>query len=151
MTKFVNVLMFVITLSIITGPVFAADIPTDEKMNPYGSLFVGTDVVIEMAQFEEVNEVGLHDVLLKISGPLAYVDGIDGQVLRYQATHGGSGVDYSRNGEIRMSSRSPYDNSWTQTQVFLSTSSIDVGKDTTRSKEVHPLHLLTALQNADAK
>jgi len=118
-------------------------------VNPYGKFLEGDGVEVEMAQFATKNKAGLNDVLLKITGANAFNAGIDGKTLKYQAVHGGTGVDYQFEGKTRMISRPRYGDSWPVFQVFLDGKTITLNEDKGRSKEIRPLHLLTASQSSD--
>ena len=118
-------------------------------VNPYGKLLEGDGVEVEMAQFATKNKDGLNDVLLKITGANAFNAGIDGKTLKYQAVHGGTGIDYQFEGKTRMIVRQPYGDSWSVIQVFLDGKTITLNEDKVQSKEVRPLHLLTASQSTD--
>ena len=113
-------------------------------VNPYGKFLEGEEVEVEMAQFAAKNADGLYDVLLKMTGAAAFKAGIDGKTLKYQAVHGGSGVDYQAKGKTRMIVRQAYGDSWSVMQVFLDGKTITLSEIKARSKEVQPLHLLTA-------
>jgi hypothetical protein len=117
---------------------------TKEEVNPYGRFFVGEGVEVEMAEFTEKNKEGLRDVLLKVTGTNAFNAGIDGKTLRYQAVHGGTGIDYKRDGETRMLTRNPYGNWYSVMEVLVDGKTITVQEDVTHSKAVRPLNLLTA-------
>ncbi|WP_374348877.1 hypothetical protein [Chitinimonas sp.] len=116
------------------------------QVNPYGKFYEGDGVEIEMAQFASKNADGLYDVLLKISGQQAFNAGIDGKTYRYQAVPGGNGVDYQRDGKTRMILRQPYGDWWTLAEVFLDGKTISISEKKDKSKEVRPLHLLTAFK-----
>lgn len=113
-------------------------------VNPYGVFLEGDGVEIEMALYVDKNADGLRDVLLKITGPHAFNAGIDGKTFKYQAVPGGTGVDYQQAGKTRMIARNPWGNSWSLMEVFLDGKTITVQENKTKSKEVRPLHLLTA-------
>lgn len=138
--------MFVAALavSLLSSSVFAEAPPV---MNPYGKFLVGSGVEVEMAEFAVKNKDGLNDVLLKITGANAFKAGIDGKTLKYQAVHGGTGVDYKLGGIARLILRQPYGDSWSTIEVFLDGKNIGLYEDDNRSKEVNPLHLLTASQS----
>ena len=125
----------------VAGTALAED-PT--IVNPYGTFLEGDGVEVEMAQFKVKNKEGLYDVLLKISGANAFNAGIDGKTFKYHAVHGGTGIDYQRNGKNIMSVRQPYGNSWSTIEAYLDGKTISLTEDKRRSKEVLPLHLLTA-------
>ena len=127
----------------------AAFAETTAVVNPYGTFLQGDDVEVEMAQMVAKNKDGLNDVILKITGASAFDAGIDGKTIKYQATHGGTGIDYKANGKVRMSVRNPYGNSWSMTQVFLNGKTISLHANQAQSKNVQPLHLLTELEAAN--
>lgn len=116
-------------------------------VNPYGKFFEGEEVEVEMAQFAEKNANGLYDVLLKMTGAAAFKEGIDGKTIRYQAVPGGTGVNYQINGKTRMMTRRANEDTWSTTQVFLDGKTITVSELKAQSKEVQPLHLLTAYKS----
>ena len=118
-------------------------------VNPYGKFLEGDGVEVEMAQFATKNKDGLNDVLLKITGANAFNAGIDGTTLKYQAVHGGTGIDYQFEGKTRMIVRQPYGDSWSVIQVFLDGKTITLNEDKVRSKEIRPLHLLSASQSTN--
>jgi len=118
-------------------------------VNPYGKFLEGDGVEVEMAQFATKNKDGLNDVLLKITGANAFNAGIDGTTLKYQAVHGGTGIDYQFEGKTRMIVRQPYGDSWSVIQVFLDGKTITLNEDKVRSKEIRPLHLFLASQSTN--
>lgn len=140
-----NIKKILATFCVLVLP-HAAMADTAAVVNPYGSFLQGDGVEVEMAQFATKNKDGLNDILLKITGAKAFNAGIDGKTLKYQAVHGGTGVDYQYEGKTRMIVRQPYGDSWSVIQVFLDGKTIDLSEDKPKSKEVNPLHLLTASQ-----
>lgn len=137
--NFIKTVLFVFGMSL-TGLVFS-ETPI---VNPYGQFFEGDGVEIEMAQFAKRNADGLYDVLLRITGKRAFNAGIDGKTLKYVAVHGGTGIDYKLDGKNRMIVRNLYGNSWRVMEVFLDGDTVPVAENKQKSKEVRPLHLLTA-------
>ncbi|MDD3183336.1 MAG: hypothetical protein PHD48_11120 [Alphaproteobacteria bacterium] len=119
---------------------------TAPVMNPYGKFLSGNGLDVEMAQFAKKNKEGLYDVLLKMTGSEAFNAGIDGKTIKYEAVHGGTGIDYKLDGKTRMIVRNPFGDSWSIIQVFFGDKEISLGEDSARSKEVMPLHLLTAFK-----
>ncbi len=122
-------------------------------VSPYGFKFVSEDMEVEMATFTEKNADGLNDVLLKITGPAAYEEGIDQKVIRYTAVPAGTGVDftYKKDGAdfTRMLSRQQW-GSWSFFELYLNNKTFKVYKNAEKSKEVKPLHLLTAYKQTPA-
>lgn len=141
---------FVILNALLVGStVHAAD--AKEGVNPYGKLLKGEGVEIEMAIFDQKNQQGLNDVLMKVTGAAAHDEGIDGKVLRYTATHGGTGVDfkYKKDGAEfnRMSSRKAW-GTWDQMEIYLGDKSISVSVDDKGSKKVKPAGLLAEFKSS---
>lgn len=141
------------SLKILCALAFLATIPgahaqgNDQPVvNPYGSAFEGEGVEIEMAQFVAKNKAGIRDVLLVMRGANAFNAGIDGKTLRYEAVPTANGVDYRRDGKTAMAVRNMVDGASGQIQVYLDGKTIPVGQDRSRSRDVQPLHLLTAAQ-----
>jgi len=141
MKSLLKTVLLVPALVFATG-VFAADAAI---VSPYGEFFIGDGVEVEMAEFVAKNEDGLKDVLLKMTGANAYNAGIDGKTIKYQAVPGGTGVDYQFEGKTRMLTRG---DTWGVTEVYLDGKTISLQEDPERSKEVLPLHLLTASKQA---
>lgn len=115
-------------------------------VNPYGIFLEGDGVEIEMALYAAKNADGMHDVLLKMTGPQAFNAGIDGKTIKYIAVPGGTGVDYQVAGKTRLIARNPWGNSWSVMEVFLDGKTIAVHENKAKSKDVRPLHLLTAFK-----
>ena len=113
-------------------------------LNPYGQFLEGDGVEVEMAYFAAKNKDGLYDALIKVRGRKAFNAGIDGKTYQYTAVHSGSGVSYQRNGKniLNMSDLKNYSSN--STQVYLDGESISVSENKNNSKDVMPLHLLTA-------
>jgi hypothetical protein len=139
-------IMFVCSMSLTGAALAQAPV-----VNPYGQFFEGDGVEIEMAQLAKKNADGLYDVLLKFTGKRAFNAGIDGKTLTYVAVHGGTGIDYQLNGKTRMIVRNPYGNSWRVMEVFLDGDTVAVAENKEKSKEVRPLHLLTASKEQSSK
>jgi hypothetical protein len=120
------------------------------EVNPYGKVFVGDGVTVEMAILEGKNAAGLNDVLLRITGSPAHDDGIDGKTLRYSASHGGTGVDfqYVEDGSTRnrMSTRNPW-GQWKLIEVYLGSKTYKVYPDEAKSKASKPSQLLSEFRN----
>ena len=116
-----------------------------DEVNPYGVVFVGDELTVEMATYVATNKDGLHDVLLRIKGAAASDAGIDGKVLRYAAAHGGNGIDFQfqKDGEThnRMASRSPW-GEWSEFEVYFGTKTFHVAKDKKSTKELKTKDLL---------
>ena len=139
--KKIKAILTILSILILPTGAFA---DMKSEVNPYGKFLAGDGVEVEMAEFAEKNSDGLYDVLLKMTGANAYKEGIDGKTVKCQAVHGGTGVDYKCGGTTRMILRNPYGDWWSIAQVFLDDKAIDVSVDKDKSKEVLPLHLLTA-------
>ena len=122
-------------------------------MNPYGKLFTGDGVTVEMAMFADKNSDGLNDVLLKMTGADVFNAGLDGKVIRYVARPGGTGVDFVTQVDgqdyVRMLSRQSW-GSWTFFEVYLGGKPAHVELDEKRSAEVKPAALLAEF-NASKK
>jgi hypothetical protein len=121
---------------------------TDQsEVNPYGMFFEGDGVSVEMATFTAKNTDDLHDVILKITGHAAAQAGIDGKAIKYSAVPAGTGTNFTfeKDGETRtrMVTRQSW-GSWSFFEVFLNGETFKVYKNNDKSKEVAPLHLLTA-------
>ena len=134
----------------------AADKAADDSVvNPYGKAFVGEGVEIEMALFSKKNKAGLQDVLLKITGGPAHDEGIDGKVIKYTTEPAGTGVNFNfpgnakEKGYTRMISRASWGD-WSFFEVYIGDKTYSVYLDEAKSKDVRPLHLLTAY-NKDNK
>lgn len=119
------------------------------ELNPYGKAFTGDGVTVEMAMFAQKNADGLYDVLLKMTGPEAFNEGLDGKVIKYVARPGGTGVDFVTQVDgrdyVRMLSRQSW-GSWTFFEVYLGNKSLKVYQDEKASKAVKPAELLAAFQ-----
>jgi hypothetical protein len=113
-------------------------------VNPYGQFLEGDGVEIEMAYFAAKNKDGLYDVLINMRGRKAFNAGIEGKTLKYTAVHGGSGINYQRNGKNIMSVRDSGGYSSGAMEVYLDGETIAVSENRGSSKQVMPLHLLTA-------
>ena len=126
----------------------------NEEINPYGKIYVGPDLTVEMGLFAAKNEHALHDALLCLRGGPAHAAGIDGQVLRYAAVPAGTGTnfDYRKGGETRtrMIARGSWFG-WDFFEVFLDGKTIKVFYDEKQSKDARPLHLLTAYAQGQAE
>lgn len=118
------------------------------KVNPYGQFYTDTDgqLSIELAWFEEKNEHGLYDALIKITGRAAYNEGIDQQTLLYTTYPAGTGFNFSyqKDGEdcTRMLTRSSW-GSWKFLELFVNGETFKIYPDEKKAKDVRPLHLLT--------
>jgi hypothetical protein len=115
------------------------------EINPYGKVFLGNDVEVEMVIFNEKNSDDLHDVLLKFTGTAAYEAGIDGKVISYEAAPGGNGVDFKKGMSTRMISRSLW-GTWEMLEVFLNGKTYRVKFDKEKSKSVSSESLFNAWQ-----
>lgn len=129
---------------------------TEMKLNPYGQFFTDPDgqMTIEMAWFEEKNEYGLHDALVKVTGRAAHTEGIDQQTYLYTTYPAGTGINfgYTQGGQerTRMLTRSNW-GSWKFFELFVNGEKFNVYPDEKRSKEVKPLHLYTEYKNQSKK
>ena len=127
---------------------------TDFKVNPYGKIFTDRegDITIEMALREDKNSEGLNDVLLKITGAAAHSEGIDGKTMYYGAVAAGTGSNftYMKDGQekVRMITRDSW-GSWKNFEVYVDGKTFHVYGDEKKSKEVRPLHLLTAYKKGE--
>ncbi len=109
--------------------------PSATEVNPFGKLYEGEGVTVEMAMLAQKNDDGLNDVLLRISGAEAFNEGINGKVIKYVARPASrDGVDFVTqvNGAdyVRMLSR---DRSF---EVYLGHKSYPVWLNETKSKDV---------------
>jgi len=120
---------------------------TGAVLNPYGRALEGDGVEMEFAQFAKKNKDGLYDALIKMTGANAFAGGIDGATLRYEALPANSGINYRRNGQVVMTVRT-VGGGWSSQQVFLDGKTLAVHENKDRSKEVRPLHLLSAWEDS---
>ncbi len=120
--------------------------PKDEKVNPYGKVYQGDGLTVEMVIFDYKNADGLSDVLLKITGGPAYTEGIDKKVIRYRAEPAGTGTDfkYQKEGKeyTRMLTRETW-GSWSFFEVFLDNKTFKVYLDDKGSKELKTAQLFS--------
>lgn len=124
---------------------------TGPVLNPYGRWLVGDGVEVEFAQYAKKNQHGLYDALIKMTGVNAFSGGVDGETLRYEASHGpNNGINYRRNGQVVLAVRTN-GGGWSTMQVFLDSKSISVFEDKDRSGSVRPLHLLSAWEDSGKK
>jgi serine/threonine protein kinase len=66
------------------------------KFNPYGKVFIGDGVRVEVVTLEELNEIGLPYVLIRFSGSPAYSEGLDKKIGKYSPSPAGlAGFDYT--------------------------------------------------------
>ncbi len=116
------------------------------EVNPYGKLYEGDGITIEMAMLAQKNAAGVNDVIMRISGAEAFNDGINGKVIQYTARPagaGGTGMDIvtQMNGAdyVRMTLRN---SSW---EVYLNSKSLRVSIDEEKSKHVDTKKLVAEL------
>jgi hypothetical protein len=115
------------------------------KVSPYGKVYDGNGVTVEMATFVDKNSAGQNDVLLRIQGAPAFEAGIDGKVIRYFTKPGyGGGTDftYKENGQepVRMILRTSHEGD--HVRVFLKNDqAFDVKVNPKRSKALCPAAL----------
>jgi hypothetical protein len=74
-----------------TMAVGQADCAAPRSLSPYAKVFVGPDILVEMATANSKGESGMNDVLLRMRGPAAFDAGLDGQVTRYHQRPGANG------------------------------------------------------------
>lgn len=128
-------------------PVVACESP--KAVSPYGKVFDGEGITVEMATVVAKNQVGQNDVLLKISGAPAFEAGIDGQVIRYftkAGYQGGTDFTYKENGQepVRMIFRTTHEGD--SVRVFLKNDqAYDVKVNPKRSKALCPAALEKAV------
>jgi hypothetical protein len=121
----------------------------DIKMSQYGKSFKETngDLTVEIAPVATKNEDGLQDALIKISGPAAEQDGIDGKVMYYVAVPAGTGFNYvymkGSSEAVRMTTRDSWE-SWKNFEIYVDGKTFRIYVDDKLSKEVMTQHLLTA-------
>jgi hypothetical protein len=123
-------------------PAHAAD---QAEVIPYGHYLSGEGgLVVHMAELAAKNADGLHDALIKITGPQAYKAGIDGKTIRCRAERFGTGVAYVKpTGGYLMSSHKNSWGGWTDSEVYLGgKDGIDVFEEEKHNKDVSPLKLL---------
>ncbi len=116
------------------------------EVNPYGKVYEGDGITIEMAMLAQKNEAGANDVILRITGAEAFNDGINGKVMKYTARPagaGGTGMDIvtQMNGAdyVRMTLRN---SSW---EVYLNSKSLRVSVDDQKSKQLDTKKLVADL------
>lgn len=120
----------------------------DHPLNPYGRYFTSSPVGldIELAYFQEKNEEGLHDILLKIVGAEAFNEGIDGKVVRYSASVASSGVNYSYTVNDREKNRlTTRDSQWygNSFQLYVAGKTFQLVPQIRMNGVVKPRHLYT--------
>jgi hypothetical protein len=137
--------------SLFTVSAFAKTKLDAKALSKYGTAFrdeAGTTTV-EIATLTKKNKDGLYDALVKITGPGAEKEGIDGKVEFLKAVHAGTGynLQYEKDGEARnrLSSRTQW-GSWENVEIYLDSKTIKLYVDQSATKEVRPLHLLTEYQ-----
>lgn len=116
-------------------------------VNPYGLFYQSSDgsIEMEMAVFNKKNEKGLKDILLKLTGRGADAAKIDGRTMKYNAVHGGNGLNYTYKSQNKTRTRMITRKSWYWgiREVYLAGKSYKMHIDVKRSGGVRPLHLLT--------
>lgn len=116
------------------------------EINPYGKIYIGEGVTIEMAMLAQKNAAGVNDVIMRITGAEAFNEGIDGKVIRYAARRagaGGTGMDIvtqlKGNDYVRMTLRN---SSW---EVYLNNKSLRIWVDEEKSKRLDTKKLVAEL------
>lgn len=142
--KSLKQLWFAIILAVSSNAVLAAD---QVVMNPYGTLLSSSTLEVELAQFAQKNKDGLYDVLMKIRGSSAFIEGIDGKTIKYQAVPAAGGVDYVSNGVVRMTLRQPMGDTWSVMEVMLAGKRVPVRLQSGMSQDIQPLHMLTEFES----
>lgn len=126
----------------------------DMSVSPYGKLFVGEGITVQLATIEGEKENGLNDVLVRITGPEANKAGIDGKILLLTTERGGNGIDfkYTDSGEVRnrMSSRSAW-GVWEILEVYFGTKTIKTFYKDKDTKSFKPKTLLTEYNKSSKK
>ena len=116
----------------------------DYEVSPYGEVFVGDGVRVELARFKAKNEHDMNDVIVRVSGRLAYDAGMDGEVFRLKAIPAGTGFNLQRpdgRNLIGSRARGGWLGTWTDIKIYLNNQSIDLVKT---PEDLNALHLLGA-------
>lgn len=114
-------------------------------LNPYGKFLYGDSLEVEMATFNEKNEHGLNDVLIRVRGAAAYDAGIDGMTYRYKTIPAGTGFNIQKpdgSNLMIVRSRGGWFGSWNQAQMFLNGKTFDLWMNESAANDVNVLHLL---------
>lgn len=118
----------------------------NQTVSPYGKVYEGIDVVLEMAELTEKNEFGLQNVVMKVKGPAAFEAGIDGKSIKYVTKSGfGGGTDFvykvGDSEPVRMILRNSSEGELAR--VFLKDNkAIDLKLNRQKSKKLCPSSLL---------
>ncbi|MDH5178980.1 MAG: hypothetical protein OEZ39_02725 [Gammaproteobacteria bacterium] len=123
----------------------------DEALSKYGKVYENrqAQLTVELVPYQEKNKAGLQDVLIRISGPDAEADGIDGKIIRYRPVHAGTGVNFQYHDTKdnkwynRMGSRAGW---WGADfyEVWLGNKTIKVWLNGNASSLLNTKHFLTA-------
>lgn len=129
-----------------TMAVSDADCAAPKALSPYAKVFVGPDILVEMATVNAKNTYGMNDVLLRMRGPAAFEANLDGQVTRYiqrPGPNGGVDVVYrnpSNQEPVRMIFRHNHEGE--MVRVFLKDDKpYDLKLDAKRSKVLCPVEM----------
>jgi len=129
-----------------TMAISEADCAAPKQVAPYAKVFVGPDILVEMATVNVKSASGMNDVLLRMRGPAAFEANLDGEVSRYSQRPGPSGgvdVTYKLpNGQepVRMIFRTNHEGE--MVRVFLKDDkAYDLKLDAKRSKVLCPVEI----------
>lgn len=128
------------------------------EVNPYGTVFSGPQVTVEMATLQTKNSDGSHDILLKVLGAPAFAAGIDGKTIRYAAEASGTSQNFSFLEEgrraVRLTWRDGTQVSGTA-DLFLGGKKYSLRIDKEKSEQLRPVLLLNEykayLENAPSR
>ncbi|VAX26742.1 hypothetical protein MNBD_NITROSPIRAE01-251 [hydrothermal vent metagenome] len=141
--------VFIVATIFVSSSAYAGD--KAAIVSPYGKFLSDSSgfVQVELATFEEKNERGQRDVILKMKGFGPYEAGIDGKAIRYKTVPAGKGFDfrYEKDGKwlTRMTTREVWGR-WQSLEIYLDGTTYHVAVQAHESKRVRPLHLLNALK-----
>ncbi len=129
-----------------TMAVTDANCAAPKSLSPYAKVFVGPDVMVEMATVNSKNSYGMNDVLLRMRGPAALDAELDARVIRYMqrpGSNGGMDVVYKTPGgqePVRMIFRNDVEGE--MVRVFLKDDKpYDLKLDAKRSKVLCPVEM----------
>lgn len=117
-------------------------------LSNYGKVFVSRDgqTTLEIVPFKVKNAKGLQDALIRVRGPIAESEGIDGKIIRHQAIHAGTGMNfqYYSNERKKWLNRMGSRDSWWGSKFYElwygGTGSVKIWLDENASKELNTKH-----------
>lgn len=124
-------------LCLLASIAFAAGhLRAEEAIVPYAKAFQSDDTMVELVLFAAKHD-NMQDALIKFTGPLAYNEGIDGQVQRYAAEKASGKVHYYslKDGRRRLTLE-PSSGDNDRYQARLDGKEFSLWRDDKRSKEL---------------